>query len=54
MLKQRTDRKGQVSGVTYDALGRVATIGFGATTASPAAYTGTATLSWDKGNRLCF
>jgi RHS repeat-associated protein len=51
-LKQRTDRKGQVSGVTYDNLGRVATIGFGATAASPTAYTSTATLTWDAGNRL--
>ena len=52
LLKQRTDRKGQVSGVTYDNLGRVATIGFGATAASPTAYTSTATLTWDAGNRL--
>ena len=51
-LKQRTDRKGQVSGVTYDNLGRVATIGFGAKVASPTAYTSTATLTWDAGNRL--
>lgn len=51
-LKQRTDRKGQVSGVTYDNLGRVATIGFGATAANPTAYTSTATLTWDAGNRL--
>ena len=52
LLKQRTDRKGQVSGVTYDNLGRVATIGFGATAANPTAYTSTATLTWDAGNRL--
>ena len=52
LLSQRTDRKGQVSGVTYDNLGRVATIGFGATAASPTAYTSTATLTWDAGNRL--
>jgi RHS repeat-associated protein len=52
LLSRRTDRKGQVSGVTYDNLGRVATIGFGATTASPTAYTSTAALTWDAGNRL--
>ncbi len=52
LLAQRTDRLGQVSGVTYDNLGRVSTIGFGATTASPTAYTSTATLTWDAGNRL--
>ncbi|MGQ3055188.1 MAG: RHS repeat-associated core domain-containing protein [Roseateles sp.] len=51
-LKQRTDRKGQVSGVTYDALGRVKTIGFGATAASPTAYTSTVSLTWDSANRL--
>ena len=52
LLRQRTDRKGQVSGVTYDNLGRVATIGFGATAANPTAYTSTAILTWDAGNRL--
>ncbi len=51
-IKQRTDRKGQVSGVTYDSLGRTKTIGFGATSASPTAYTSTVSLTWDKGNRL--
>jgi RHS repeat-associated protein len=52
LLSQHTDRKGQISGVTYDNLGRVATIGFGATAASPAAYTSTVALTWDAGNRL--
>jgi RHS repeat-associated protein len=52
LLQRRTDRKGQVSGITYDALGRVKTIGFGATELKPKAYKSTVTLTWDNGNRL--
>ncbi|HEX5685597.1 MAG TPA: RHS repeat-associated core domain-containing protein [Ideonella sp.] len=52
LLKRRTDRNGQVSGVTYDDLGRVHIIGYGATETSPEAYKSTVTLTWDNGNRL--
>ncbi|MEK8033546.1 RHS repeat-associated core domain-containing protein [Ideonella sp. DXS29W] len=52
LLKRRTDRNGQVSGVIYDDLGRVHIIGFGATEANPEAYKSTVTLTWDNGNRL--
>ena len=51
-LNMVTDRKGQVSGLTYDELGRLATRGFGATVAAPTAYTSTVGYNWDNGNRL--
>jgi YD repeat-containing protein len=42
-LTRFTDRKGQVSGFTYDALNRKVSRGFGATVANPTAYTDTLT-----------
>jgi len=47
-----TDRKGQVSGSTYDALDRRTRVGFGATVASPTAFTSTIDYTFDAGNRL--
>jgi RHS repeat-associated protein len=51
-IRQRIDRKGQLGTVTHDALGRVATVGFGASSASPTAYRSLVELTWDKANRL--
>jgi RHS repeat-associated protein len=52
MLKQVTDRKGQVSGATYDAINRRVSIGFGATTGGPSSFDSTIGYSFDAGNRL--
>jgi RHS repeat-associated protein len=51
-LSKKTDRKGQVSGMTYDGLGRLTFLGFGATAAAPTAFTSAMALTWDAGNRL--
>ena len=50
-LSQVTDRKGQVSGISYDNLSRVSQIGFGATVANPTAYTSTIGYTYDSSNR---
>jgi len=51
-LVRFTDRKGQVSGRRFDALNRVTFVGYGATVASPTAYTNGIRYTWDAGNRL--
>jgi RHS repeat-associated protein len=51
-LKQRIDRKGQLSSVTFDALSRTKRIGFGATAAAPTVFKSVVELSWDAANRL--
>jgi RHS repeat-associated protein len=51
-INQDIDRKGQVRGWTYDALGRATQMGFGATKSSPTAYTSTINQTWDAGDRL--
>lgn len=51
-IRRRVDRKGQVTGATYDGLGRPVQLGYGATLMNPTAYTGTISLTWDTGNRL--
>ena len=48
-----TDRKGQVTAVpTFDGLGRVIQVGYGATVAAPTTFKSTVTNTWDAGNRL--
>ncbi|HZJ63349.1 MAG TPA: RHS repeat-associated core domain-containing protein [Kofleriaceae bacterium] len=49
---QSVDRMGQLSSVTYDALGRPTTMSFGATEANPTAYKSQIECTWDAGNRL--
>lgn len=42
-----TDRNGQVTGVSYDNRGRVASVGFGATVASPTLYANTVAYTYE-------
>ncbi|MEK8031550.1 RHS repeat-associated core domain-containing protein, partial [Ideonella sp. DXS29W] len=51
-LRQLIDRNGQLSAVSYDGLGRVKLVSFGATAAKPTAFRSQVELTWDKGNRL--
>jgi RHS repeat-associated protein len=51
-LQQLIDRNGQLMFVTRDALGRVKTVGFGATAANPTAYQSQIENTWDTANRL--
>ena len=51
-LRQRIDRKGQLSAITRDVLGRVKSLGFGATASAPTAFLSKLSLTWDKANRL--
>jgi YD repeat-containing protein len=50
-LLRRTDRKGQVTGYTLDALDRVTQVGFGATVGNPTAYTSTIGVTLDAADR---
>ncbi len=47
-----TDRKGQVRGYTYDALGRGTQSGFGATSTTSPVYDSTIAYTYDAANRL--
>ena len=47
-----TDRKGAVTGFTYDNLRRLSQIGFGASSSNPTAYTRTISYTRDSGNRV--
>lgn len=52
-VSKATDRKGQVTAVqTFDGLGRIVKIGYGATVAAPTTFKSTVTNTWDAGNRL--
>src|SRR5262249_9537906 len=51
-IRQFTDRKGQVAGVTYDNLNRASVIGFGATAGNPTSYHNTIQLTYDPANRV--
>ncbi|HEX2829885.1 MAG TPA: hypothetical protein VHP37_26290, partial [Burkholderiales bacterium] len=51
-ISRHRERKGQVNGANYDALGRIALRGFGALPAAPNAFTSTIAYTWDKGDRL--
>lgn len=46
-----TDRKGQVTGITYDSLNRVSQVGFGATVGNPTSFSSTITYTYDAGDR---
>jgi RHS repeat-associated protein len=46
------DRMGQLSAVSYDALGRPTTMSFGATEVNPTAYKSQIECTWDAANRL--
>ncbi len=46
------DRKQQLASITYDALGRMKLVGYGATVAAPTAFKSTVELTWDEGDRL--
>jgi RHS repeat-associated protein len=52
MLSQVYDRKGQVSGMAYDAMNRRVSIGFGGTVGNPTNFDSTITYTFDGGNRV--
>jgi RHS repeat-associated protein len=52
LVKQFIDRRGLLRSVTYDRIGRVKTVSFGATAANPTAYVSRIENTWDAGNRL--
>ena len=52
LVRQKIDRKGQLSSVSYDSLGRVKRVGFGASAVAPTAFKSVIELTWDKANRL--
>jgi len=52
LISAFTDRKGQLTGWSYDGLGRPTQIGFGATASQPTSYTATVGETWDAGDRL--